>query len=106
MNDRIGHADLRNLKRWQRRMIKTFVGTWAFVVLFIAGDQVFDLSRALVISGFIVMLILLAFGAAIQFSQRCPSCGARIGVHSGLLLPDACRKCGTAFKLKEGDGEG
>lgn len=67
MNDRIGHADLRNLKRWQRRMIKTFVGTWAFVVLFIAGDQVFDLSRALVISGFIVMLICLLLEPPFSF---------------------------------------
>lgn len=106
MGDRRSRADLRKLERWQRRMITAFVGTWSFVLLFIAGELVFDLSRAVVIAGFVVMLILVAFGAVIQFSQRCPSCGARIGVQSGLRLPDSCRKCGAAFKVRDRDAEG
>ncbi len=104
MGDRISDADARKLQRWQRRMLTAFVGTWAFVVVFIAGDLVFDLSRAAVIAGFVVMLTLVAVGAVIQFSERCPSCGARIGVQSGLRIPASCRKCGAAFKVREGDG--
>ncbi len=105
MGDRISHADLRKLERWQRHMITAFAGTWAFVLLFIAAELVFGLSRAVVIAGFVVMLILVAIGAVIQFSQRCPSCGARIGVQSGLLVPDSCRKCGVAFKGGDRDAE-
>ncbi len=102
---RIRRADLKELARWQRRMITAMVGTWSFVLLFIAGEVIFDLSQPLEIAGFFVMAILVALGVVVQFSQRCPGCGVRMGLQSGVLVPESCRKCGTALKPGEGEAE-
>lgn len=101
----ISRVDFRELQRWQRRMIAAMVGAWSFILLFIAGEVIFDLSRPLEIAGFVVMLILVVYGVVVQFSQRCPGCGVRLGLQSGLQVPDSCRKCGTALKLREGGAE-
>ncbi len=106
MTDRISYAELRQLKRWQRRMITAMIVTWSFILLFIAVEVVFDLSRALEILSFVVMLLLVAAAVVAQLSQRCPSCGARIGRKSGLRIPESCAGCGVAFRLKEGDVDG
>lgn len=53
-----------------------------------------------------MMLILVAFGVVVQFSQRCPVCGVRLGLQSGVLVPESCRKCGTALKPGEVEAEG
>ncbi len=106
MADRISSAELRQLMRWQRRMIAVMVVTWSFVLLFIAVEVVFDLPRELEISGFAVMLLLVAVGVVIQFSERCPSCGKRIGWQSGVIVPESCGRCGVVFRPREGDRDG
>ena len=45
-----------------------------------------------------VALVLVLAAAVVQFRERCPRCGSRLGTQSRLLLPDKCRKCGVVFE--------
>lgn len=44
-----------------------------------------------------------AVGGAVQFSERCPRCGVRIGWQTRLLLPARCARCGVGFRPGESD---
>jgi hypothetical protein len=45
-----------------------------------------------------LVLVLVLAAAVVQFRERCPRCGSRLGTQSRLLLPDKCRKCGVVFE--------
>ncbi len=45
-----------------------------------------------------LVLVLVLAAAVVQFRERCPRCGSRLGTQSRLLLPDKCRKCGVLFE--------
>lgn len=47
---------------------------------------------------FAVLLIVAGGSVLIQFSARCPRCGAQLGLQTRLLLPPACRRCGVALR--------
>jgi hypothetical protein len=44
-----------------------------------------------------IVLALIFAATYVQFRERCPRCGTRLGVQSRLMLPDRCRTCGVAF---------
>jgi len=44
-----------------------------------------------------VVLALVLFAAYLQFREKCPRCGSRLGRQSRLILPDTCRRCGVAY---------
>jgi hypothetical protein len=53
-----------------------------------------------------VLAAIVALATAVQFSERCPRCGLRLGAHGGLLLPEQCRGCGVAFHPSPADNAG
>ena len=44
-----------------------------------------------------VLVVLLVAATIVQFRERCPRCGLRLGSHGRLFLPEQCRGCGVAF---------
>lgn len=99
---RLSEQDLAELRRWQRRMIQTFAVAMAGLVGVVVLDMVFQPGE--VVGGMMmgVLLIIVVVAARIQFGQKCPACGARLGFQTRLLLPRACRKCGVAFQSDPG----
>jgi len=83
--------------RWQRRMF-IFYGI-AIALLAAAGVAMFGFGELAWVrrAALGVLVLLVALATAIQFSERCPRCGLRLGAHGRLLLPEQCRGCGVAF---------
>ena len=96
----LSQTELRELRAWQRRMVTVFVIAMLALLAVVAPDLVFGLSRKLPLVVFIALGALACLGFVIQFSQRCPRCGYRLGFQSRLLLPAHCRKCGVGLKPK------
>lgn len=44
-----------------------------------------------------VIVLLAIAGAYVQFREKCPRCGTRLGRQSRLVLPQKCRSCGVEF---------
>ena len=44
-----------------------------------------------------VVLALVLLATLLQFQEKCPRCGSRLGRQSRLILPDKCRDCGVEF---------
>lgn len=79
-------------------MVQVFV----LAMTSLAAVIVFDLlvqprkgTGAIMMSGLIVLVLT---AARIQFSQKCPACGARLGLQTRLLLPRECGRCGVSFR--------
>ena len=90
---------LQKLRRHHNTTIGLFVAFWICVVGMILAIEFLDLSKSTETN-----LMGAIFGAAIvlgllQFSQRCPECGANLGWQVRLGIPDRCRKCGVALKV-------
>jgi hypothetical protein len=45
----------------------------------------------------ILLLALIAAATFVQFRERCPRCGQRLGWHGRLFLPAQCPGCGVEF---------
>ncbi len=91
-------ADLARLHRWWRRMLTGFgfavalLFAWALVLL-VAPDEPWVSTLAIPFAA-----PLVTVGAMVQFSQRCPRCGRRIGLGPRLALPVRCAGCGVSFR--------
>lgn len=89
--------ELERLWRWERHMIRYYAAAMAILlaagVLAMAYSDVVWLRRGVL--GLVVVLLLAA--TYVQFRERCPRCGMRIGSQSRLMLPNKCRRCGVAF---------
>ena len=86
-------AEREQLRLWQKRMVTAFVATLVCLVAVVALDLVFGLTRPAAVGAFLLLLALAATAIAIQFSQKCPRCGYRLGFQTRLLLPERCGKC-------------
>jgi hypothetical protein len=53
-----------------------------------------------------VLILLVVLATAVQFRERCPRCGMRLGAHGRLFLPDQCRGCGVDFQPSSVASEG
>lgn len=90
--------ELAELKQWQRRMISLFVITMSGLLMVVILDLLIGLSQATATIIFLVLVALVVLAGFVQFSQKCPACGYRLGLQSRLLVPDHCKRCGIALK--------
>jgi len=86
------------LRQWQNGMVYMYVFTTLFFISAIVFDLFIGLSGRAGIFIFILLLILVCLDGIIQFTQKCPRCGYRIGLQSRLTLPENCKSCGVGFK--------
>ena len=98
MNEKLSRDELEALRLWQKRMIIVFAATMGGLLLVAGADLAFGLSESAAWVVFLLLLVMVVLGGFIQFRQRCPGCGYRIGFQSRLLLPDNCKKCGIGLK--------
>ena len=90
--------ELERLWRWERWMIRYYA--MAMVVIAIAAALAITYgdipwARRSVLA---LVLALVLAATVVQFRERCPRCGSRLGTQSRLLLPDRCRTCGVRFE--------
>jgi hypothetical protein len=88
----------RRIWRWQRRMF-AFYGL-AMALLALAAALLFSFGELAVMRRAALLGLGVVFLAAsfVQFRERCPRCGLRLGRHGRLLLPERCRGCGVGFE--------
>ncbi len=79
-------------------MIAVLVLAMATLVILVVGELVLDFSSTLELAVVLSLIVLTGLGVLIQFSQRCPNCGHRLGFQSRLLVLDTCKKCGLHLK--------
>ncbi len=95
---RVSESEREELQSWQRRMIAIFVATMAALVGLAAVDLIFGLSDTAGLLGFLALLGMVVLSVFFQFGQRCPRCGYRLGLKSGLVVPERCAKCGVGLR--------
>ncbi|NIN36565.1 MAG: hypothetical protein GWO08_05200 [Gammaproteobacteria bacterium] len=61
-------------------------------------DLLIGLSQATATIILLVLVTPFVLAGFVQFSQKCPACGYRLGLQSRLLLPDHCKRYGVALK--------
>ena len=86
------------LRLWQRRLLTAFIVTYAGLLIVVAAELIFGFSERGALLVFSALLALALTAIVIQFSQKCPRCGYRLGRQTRLLLPDQCKKCGVSLK--------
>ena len=79
-------------------MIMAFFVTIAGLLIVFAADIIFGFSPQGALPAFSALLALALSAIVIQFSQKCPRCGYRLGRQTRLLLPDQCKQCGVRLK--------
>ncbi len=82
------------LRRWQRWMIRSFVVS---MILFIIV-MISPMGETVRFILWICAVTLVVVSAGLQFSRRCPRCGANIGTQTRLTLPAACKRCGVRLR--------
>ena len=83
----------RRLRRRQHWMISSFVLGAALLLATVFWPFGARAQFLVWLAG----IVLLVVSAVLQFTRRCPRCGAIIGIQSRLALPPACRRCGVAL---------
>ena len=91
-------AELQRLNRWQKRMVATFILAMSLIVIFVPLKLVMGLTLEVEYFIGVIFIVLALAGAVLQFSEKCPNCGARIGFQSRLILPPRCAKCKISFR--------
>ena len=90
-------AERKRIWRWQHRML-LFYGI-AIALLALAGalmlrfDELTWVRRA----ALALLLVLIVAATFVQFRERCPRCGRRLGSQGHLFLPAQCPSCGVEF---------
>jgi len=83
--------------RWQRRMLVFYAIAIAVLGLAGAGMLMFGDLAWVRRAALAVVVVLLVAATIVQFRERCPRCGLRLGSHGRGFLPEQCRGCGVAF---------
>jgi len=85
------------LWRWQRQML-LFYGV-AIALLTLAGALMLLFGELAWVrrAALILLLVLIAAATFVQFRERCPRCGRRLGSQGRLFLPVQCPGCGVEF---------
>lgn len=89
---------LEGLRRWQRYMVTSFVTAMVALIGLLVLELTVDIPPSFEPYATVIVVLLLGTVAGVQFSERCPSCGARIGLQSALVLPPCCARCGASFR--------
>lgn len=91
-------AQLSELRQWQRRLVTVFLVAMISLIAIMGIGLIFNPGE--VVEGILLagLLAVVVVAVRIQFSQKCPACGARLGYQTRLWLPAACRWCGVAFR--------
>lgn len=91
-------VELARIWRWERHMIAFYASAITLIAIAMAAavsfGEVVWLRRSLL--G--LVLVLVAAGSFVQFREKCPRCGRRLGSQSRLLLPERCRGCRVKFE--------
>lgn len=90
--------ELATVRLWQCRMIQIFIIAMFSLFAVVGLDLIFQPGETLGTAMLAGLLIVVLVAARIQFSQKCPACGARLGFQTRLLLPPACKRCGVSFR--------
>ncbi len=98
MEEKLTEKQFASLKQWQARMVSLFAAFWIYFLGVIVLSLRVDLLPIIKSMLYLLLLGLVGLGAAVQFSQKCPACGYRLGRQTRLLLPQACVKCGVVLK--------
>jgi hypothetical protein len=88
--------ELERLWRWERVMIRYYA--MAMTAIAIAAALAVTYGETPWARRSVLGLVLVLAATVVQFRERCPRCGSRLGTQSRLLLPDKCRKCGVLFE--------
>ncbi len=94
---------LLRLRRWERRLrlvvalvVTTYLVSVALALT--AAPASTDARAAGASLALLVLGLLSAIGASIQFSELCPRCGYNLGFQSRLLHLEACERCGGRWR--------
>jgi len=82
------------LARWQRLMIASFV----LGMILLVAAVLLPLPAWARFPTWLLAILLALASTVLQFSRRCPRCGANIGTQARLVLPAACRRCGVSLR--------
>jgi len=91
-------SELARIWRWQRRMF-VFYGV-AIALLALAGALMLMFGDLAWVrrAALALLFVLLVAATIVQFRERCPRCGLRLGSQGRLFLPEQCRGCGVFFE--------
>jgi hypothetical protein len=90
-------AERARIRRWQRHMF-VYYGIAMIMLALAAGLTALFFEMPWVRRAALGMLLVLVIAATlVQFRERCPRCGMRLGSQGRLFLPERCRGCGIAF---------
>ena len=90
--------ELLKLRRHHNATIGLFVAFWIYAVSMVVAIEFVELSErteANMIGTFFGGAIVLAL---LQFTKRCPKCGANLGWQVRLGAPKNCHKCGVVLR--------
>ncbi len=95
--EELNTEEKQKLKLWEKRMVGTFTTMMCgLIVICLLRTLLHEEIMQIISLGFVGVMVVGA--VVLQFSEKCPRCGFRIGFASRLLLPPTCRKCGVGFK--------
>ncbi len=90
--------ELERLWRWERHMIRYYAMAVTVIAAAAAAAVAYGETPWVRRSMLALILLLVLAATYVQFRERCPRCGKRIGSQSRLLLPDKCKGCGVRFE--------
>jgi hypothetical protein len=93
----LSRDELTRIWRWQRQMfifygIAMVLLAFTGVLILLFGDLAWVRRAALA-----AVLSLIVAATFVQFRERCPRCGLRLGSQGRLFLPEQCRRCSVVF---------
>lgn len=91
-------VELARIWRWERHMIAFYAGAITLIAIAMAAAVSFSDVAWLRRSLLGLVLALVVGGSFVQFREKCPRCGRRLGSQSRLLLPERCRGCRVKFE--------
>jgi lipopolysaccharide export LptBFGC system permease protein LptF len=94
----LSERELADLQLWQRKMVWSFAFATVLLVVALAVQLTVGLPRSVEVVVGVLWMGLVAYGIVVQFSARCPRCGARLGLQTRLLVPPYCMRCKTPLK--------
>ncbi len=102
MTKRLTEQDLKKLFQWEHKIFRIFSA--ALLLIFIGITLPLAISVSVWFRPFLFLLGggLLLSVVVLQFSAKCPNCGARLGVQVLPLVPDRCKTCGLDFPRTKG----
>ena len=99
MNFELNPEQYRRIKRWEKMMIIFFSVAMVLIAITFFSSALLRFSEKTNNLIFAALILFVAFPAAVlQFSEKCPSCGYRLGFQTRLVLPKECKKCSVSYE--------